>query len=118
MGLVLWIDKNTFATELLERVFKKKNLPIYTVASAEDFSYLVDDLRPELIVLDVQTALDSKEAFLKQLEASQLLKSLPFILIDPAALDHDFIPNKIGEFQRPFDPFEIPAEISEIIKKN
>jgi DNA-binding NtrC family response regulator len=112
MGLVLWIDQNTFATGLLEKVFKKKNLPFYTLESAEDFSYLVDDLRPELVVLDHQTALNHLTALQHQYAASPRLQQLPFVIIGG---EFPFIKKTVGKINRPFDPFVIPEELQKIL---
>lgn len=107
MGLILWIDGNTFATGLLEKVFKSKNLPFYTLAEAKDFLYLLDDLKPGLIVLDAATVERAGETFLKQYENSEQLRSLPKVVIGFGD-DLPFLKNRIGFIQRPFDPFEIP----------
>lgn len=107
MGLILWIDENTFATSLLEKVFKSKNLPFYTLPDAKDFLYLVNDLKPDLLVLDASTVKASEETFLKQYENSEVLASMPVVIIG-AEEDLPFLKNKIGSIQRPFDPFEIP----------
>jgi DNA-binding NtrC family response regulator len=115
MGLVLWIDQNTFATSLLEKVFKKKNLDFYTIESAEDFTYLVEDISPKLIVLDVKTALNHLEAFKKQYEASALIQSLPFVLIDGELSE---IKHVIGSISRPFDPFLIPSKLEQLLSVN
>lgn len=115
MGLVLWIDQNTFATSLLERVFKKKNLPFYTLDSAQDFIYLVEDISPKLIVLDVKTANTHLEAFKKQYEGSALIQNLPFVLVDG---EIPGIKNVIGTINRPFDPFSIPEKLQELFSVN
>lgn len=115
VGLVLWIDQNTFATALLEKVFKKKDLPFYTLTSVEDFVYLVEDLRPVLVVLDAKTALAHENAFKTQYESSEVLRSLPFILIDG---DIPFVQNVVGKIHRPLDPFEMPEVLKKISKLN
>lgn len=117
MGLILWIDQNTFATDLLEKVFKKKNLNFYTVSSAENFVYLVDDLRPELIVLDSATAVASLAALKQQYQASELLQGLPIILLEEAS-ELSFLGNVIGKIDRPFDPFQIPEKIQRLLTTN
>lgn len=117
MGLILWIDQNTFATSLIERVFKKKQLPFYTIESVEDFSYLVDDLNPVAIVLDGATFHKNPEGFLKQYQNSLKMQSLPFILLDFEG-DSTFIQNKIGELKKPLEPFELPGVLSKILKYN
>ncbi|MGE3609861.1 MAG: hypothetical protein AB7I27_09780 [Bacteriovoracaceae bacterium] len=114
MGLVLWIDQNTFASNLVERVFKKKDLPFYTISQVNDFLYLVKDLNPEVLVLDASTALSSLDAFRSQY---LLMEKIPLIVLDPKD-GLDFLENKIGEIKRPFDPFEIPGQISNLLKNN
>jgi DNA-binding NtrC family response regulator len=114
VGLVLWIDQNTFATGLLEKVFKKKALPFYTIPNAQDFVYLVEDLNPVVIVLDTKTAMDNLEAFKAQYES---IKDLPFILIDHRD-ELSFISKVVGSIKRPFDPFQVPAILNQILKAN
>lgn len=117
VGLVLWIDSNTFATGLLEKVFKRQGLPFYTLKSAEDFTYLVDDLKPELLILDGKTAGEELEKLKAQYDASESLRKLPVIVIEPVP-GLEFIQNKIGVITRPFDPFKIPETIQNICKSN
>lgn len=117
MGLILWIDQNTFASSLIEKVFKKKALPFYTIESVQDFSYLVDDLNPVAIVLDGATFAKNPEAFKTQYQNSLKMQSLPFILLDFDA-DDAFIKNKIGVLKKPLEPFELPEILSKILKLN
>jgi len=117
MGLVLWIDQNSFATTLIERVFKKKLLLFYSVSSVEDFAYLVDDLDPALIVLDSETFHSNPEAFMKQYLNSFKMQSLPFILLEPSG-DFSFIKNKIGELKKPLEPFALPEMLARIFEAN
>lgn len=117
MGLILWIDHNSFATGLIERVFKKRNLPFYTLESVDDFSYLVDDLGPALIVLDGETLARNPEAFQKQYQASIKMQGIPFILLEECG-DMSFIKNRVGEIKKPLDPFEIPDQIQKMMSAN
>ncbi len=117
MGLILWIDHNSFSTGLIERVFKKKNLPFYSLGSVYDFSYLVDDLNPKLIVLDGETFTRNPEAFRKQYEASAKMQAAPFIVLEPCG-DMSFIKNIAGELKKPLDPFEIPEQIQKMMSAN
>lgn len=117
MGLILWIDHNTFATSLIERVFKKRDFPFYSINSVDDFSYLVDDLHPVLIVLDEETFSKNAEVFLKQYENSPKMQALPFILLDPKS-DFSFLKNKIGELRKPLEPFELPEVLKKMLSVN
>ncbi len=113
MGLVLWIDQNTFASSLLEKVFRKKNLDFYTIPHARDFVYLVDDLKPSLIVIDAATIRQDIEAFRIQYENSQTLRSTPMTVIGTWE-GLEFIQEKRREIPRTFDPFSIP----DLLKNN
>lgn len=107
MGLVLWIDQNTFASGLIEKVFKKKGLEFYTLPHARDFLYLVEDLKPSLIVMDSTTLKNDEETFRNQYEMSEKLRSIPIILIG-SSVGLEFILNLRGEIPRTLDPFEVP----------
>ncbi len=107
MDLVLWIDQNTFASSLIEKVFRKKELPFYTIPHAKDFSYLVEDMKPALIVVDASTVQADLEAFRNQYEASEIIRSIPFVVIGTWD-GMDFIQKKRGSISRPLDPFQVP----------
>lgn len=116
MGLILWIDQNTFAATLVEKVFKKKDLPFYGLTKVDDFAYLVDDLKPEAIVLDAATAVGNLAIFKAQYDASLTLQNTPFILIGTDD-SLSFVQKKVGVIERPFEPFELPQKISAILNK-
>lgn len=117
MGLVLWIDHNMFTTSLVEKVFKKRSLPFYSISSVEDFSYLVDDINPSLIVLDGETFSKNPEVFLSQYKNSLKMQSLPFILLEPKS-DFNFLKNVIGELKKPLEPFELPEILEKMASAN
>jgi DNA-binding NtrC family response regulator len=115
MGLVLWIDENTFATGLIEKVFNKRDLKFYTISNVSDFGYLVEDLRPEVIVLDSKTGLKDLEALKRQYKETKQFLDIPVILIDPSP-ELDFIQKRVGEIQRAIDPFKTPELLEKILK--
>lgn len=115
MGLILWIDDNQFAASLLEKIFKKKNLPFYHLPLVDDCAYLIDDLKPSLIVLDNATALKSLDAFKEQYQKSVMVKKIPMVVLN--SWDQlEFIDNKCGQLERKFDPFTIPEKLESFLK--
>lgn len=118
VGLVLWIDENTFASSLVEKVFKKENLHLYTLSTAEDFTYLATDLKPVVIVMDIKTGLNHLERLKNQYEHSEILRSIPFIWIGDEDDQLAFVKNVVGKIQRPFDPFAIPQALKKILNFN
>lgn len=114
MGLILWIDGNTFATELIEKVFKKKKLEFYSLPVASDFAYLISDLNPEVLVLDAQTALNALNEVKLQYEKTSGFYGKPVIILNPRA-GLDFIKNQIGVLNRPLDPFDMDSKIKKML---
>ena len=53
---VFYIEKGEFLRSMMEFALKAHGAEIYTVASIEDNFYLLDDLTPDLIIFDVETA--------------------------------------------------------------
>jgi hypothetical protein len=112
--MVLWIDQNTFASSLFEKVYKKQGLNFYTLAHCEDFSYLIRDLDPEVIVLDASTVLENLEAFKRQFDETNGLYNKPIILVDPKE-GLEFITNVRAVIHRPIDAFRLPQQIRELL---
>lgn len=117
MGLIFWVDKNTFSNGLLEKVFKTASMPFYTQTSVKDIRYLVEDLKPALIVLESTTFLDHAEAFKEQYLSSTLMQMTPFVLIDPIP-SMEFIKHQLGRLEKPLAPFEIPHKLKNILTVN
>jgi hypothetical protein len=114
MGLILWIDQNLFASGLVEKVFKKKGLPFYTLGSVRDFAYLVEDLKPVVIVLDQATAMENIQELRSQYENSPAIQKTNFIALESWA-GLEFIQNQKGLLPRSFNPFDLPEELRKII---
>ncbi len=114
MDLVLWIDRNEFATGLFERVFKQKGHGFYTIASARDFAHLIQDLAPGVIVIDASTALADLEVFKLQYESTSKFQGRPVIIRDPLQ-GLEFIENINGEINGPIDPFELPELLAKMM---
>jgi DNA-binding response OmpR family regulator len=53
---VFYIEKSDFLRSMMELALKAKGAEIYTVATLENNFYLLDDLLPDLILFDVETA--------------------------------------------------------------
>lgn len=51
--LVLYIEKEKFLRQMLETVFKNRGAKIHTEASIAEYFYLLDDLAPKRVVLDL-----------------------------------------------------------------
>lgn len=54
---VFYIEKVEFLRSMMEFALKARGAEIYTVATLENNFYLLDDLRPQLVLFDVQTCI-------------------------------------------------------------
>lgn len=113
MGLVFWIDENTFATSLIGKALKSQGVDFYTINSADDFAYLISDLKPQIIVIDATTALKTLDVFTRQyLETDKFFGAKVVILGNKS--EFTFIDNIKSELARPIDPFSLKDYFSKI----
>ena len=106
MGLIFWIDENTFATSLVEKALKSEGLEFYTVASARDFAYLIQDLKPQIVVIDPATVLKDIELFHKQYQDTEGFFGAHVVFLGESA-ELSFVTNPNSVLSRPFDPFKL-----------
>ena len=114
MGLVLWIDKNEFSTSALEKIFEKKGLEIYTINSAQDIQYLIEDLKPQVIVMDVATYLEAEDRVNMFMAASEVMQSTPWISTGTRELHFPGAQMK-GHIQKPLNVMIVAQEIQKIL---
>ena len=116
MGLVLWIDKNEFATSALEKIFNKQNLSLYTINSAEDIQYLIEDMDPEVIVMDVATYLLHEDRVNMFMAASEKMQNTPWISVGTREFSFPGAQMK-GHIQKPINVSKIANQIQVILGK-
>lgn len=96
---VFFIEGEKFLRDMLELIFKDRGLSIYTIESAADCVYLIDDLKPDLIVADLNTLIPNITPFFSALDEKGL--SIPIL-----ALGHASTWDELKEFQSRFVGFE------------
>lgn len=52
---IIYVERGDFLRKTMELALKPKGVLVYTVETMENHFYLLDDLRPDLIVFDVKT---------------------------------------------------------------
>jgi len=112
--LIFWIEKNDFSRNLFEKILKAQGYNFYGLSSVEDFSYLIKDLSPDLIVVETKTALLNKEHFQAEYEKSDSFLGKPVVFIgSPVGLE--FIKQTTYEVTTPVKPFEFPEFLKKIL---
>ena len=66
---VFYINEIKFVCDAIENLCENNGIECYTLNSVDDFSYLIDDLKPEMIMIDSKAL---KQEFWEQVKNSQL----------------------------------------------
>lgn len=114
MGLVLWIDKNEFATSALEKIFEKQGLSLYTINSAQDIQYLIEDMRPEVIVIDVATYFAHEDRVNMFMASSEIMQQTPWITAGTREISIPGIQVK-GQIKKPLNVMTVGQDIQKIL---
>ena len=94
-----FIDREKFLRDMVELSLKEKGLAIYTIDSAKDCIYLIKDLTPDLIIVDLDTLLPNLEDFFSGLDQDNIK---PHIL----SIGTQDGWSKLGSYQSRFIAFE------------
>jgi ActR/RegA family two-component response regulator len=106
--LVLYIEKEKFLRQTLEAVFKSRGAKIHTEESLTEYFYLLDDLTPSRVILDLSSV--SSEEVQKVIE----MKKFKIILTgDSGQLAH-YPENSIIKIVKPIIVLNIFEQIFEI----
>jgi DNA-binding NtrC family response regulator len=90
-NIVLFIEKEKFIRKLTEELFSIKKGKIYTVESISNNFYLIEDLKPQIVIFDVQ----SIGEHLDQLIA---YKNIKLIAIGSTADEEYAVKEKVAKF--------------------
>lgn len=114
---VILIEKTKLVSKLLSTVLESNGAKCYVLNELEDFSYLVDDLRPQILLVEVSTLRDDLELFWKAIDNSAF-KSFKLVLFGKKD-DVDSITN-IERFDsklyKPIDISNIYEQLSSLVE--
>ncbi|MBL7664927.1 MAG: hypothetical protein JNM93_07315 [Bacteriovoracaceae bacterium] len=117
---VFWIDKERFVCELVSSALKTKNIACYTHQEPDNFQFLIEDMQPEALVVDLATISESPNDFFKSLAKGQVSSKTPLIVLgsnEEYESIKAFGPNIRGHITKPISPMDIGDQISVILKK-
>jgi len=108
---VFYIEKVEFLRSMMELALKTKGAEVYTVATLENNEYLLDDLRPDLILFDVETC---RNSIAKLAEYSASSKA---ILVGVGyEEDHILVQNKVKNFiSKPLEAKSIASQVLSLL---
>jgi two-component system phosphate regulon response regulator PhoB len=114
MGIrVLVLDDQQYLRDIITAVIEDAGYPALAVASADEALLRMEQMHPELLVLDLSLPGTSGVQFLEQLRAEEAWQTLPVIVVsgDPAKLVAVAGREHVITLTKPFDVSALVAAI-------
>jgi DNA-binding NtrC family response regulator len=90
-NIVLFIEKEKFIRNLAEELFSIKKGKIYTIESISNNFYLIEDLKPKIVMFDVQSIGEHLDQILAY-------KNIKFIAIGSTTVEENAVKEKVAKF--------------------
>jgi two-component system response regulator VicR len=115
---VLVLDDQEYLREIIATILVDAGYPARAVATADEALRLLDELRPDLLVLDVSLPTIGGLEFLDQLRANPAWATLPVLIVsgDPAKLAAAEGRRYVGVLTKPFDVTVLVAEVVRLLE--
>lgn len=68
---IILIHKNKFVIQVMETLCQSADILIYSMEDANDFAYLLDDLKPDILLVDEGILKDELLSFNRNLEQAE-----------------------------------------------
>jgi DNA-binding response OmpR family regulator len=108
---VFWIGSVKFVSQLVESTLKGENMKCYTHESDHDFQFILDDIKPDLVIIDAELVND---ASLKEISQSKVSKVALFADENEfESLKDKF--NFCGQLHKPLEVMEMVQSIKSLL---
>ncbi len=68
---IFYINKTKFVCDFVENLCKSNGLSCFTLTETSDFSYLITDLKPKLVIIDKSALDENSDQFWSGLKESE-----------------------------------------------
>jgi DNA-binding NtrC family response regulator len=75
---VFYINEIRFVCDTVANICKNNEIECYTLEDVKDFAYLINDLKAQIVIIDVKTLSKDVDCFWNEIKSAELL---PKILI-------------------------------------
>jgi CheY-like chemotaxis protein len=115
---VLVLDDQEYLREIIATILADAGYPARAVATTDEALRLLDELRPDLLVLDVSLPTIGGLEFLDQLRANPAWVTLPVLIVsgDPIKLAAAEGRPHVGALTKPFDVTALVAEVVRLLE--
>ena len=101
---IFLIDANPLISEWLQRLADKSGQRFYHLAKLSEAAFFIDDLKPDVVVLDGDTALKTQGEFLDNLPDFPFLKDVPVVGLGAPLPEWVGHLNVRGHLPKPLNP--------------
>lgn len=110
---ILIIDDDPIIIRYLENLFSDNGYETATASSGAEGGKVVEQVKPDLITLDLQMPEEWGPRFYRKLTKKKEVKDTPVIVISGLSSTKYSIPKAVATLTKPFDP----DELMKIVKK-
>lgn len=85
---IFYLNEIKFTCDFVENLSKTSELSCYTLQDTKDFTYLINDLKPLLIIIDSKLYSENKDEFWSQIKQADI--GLKTMIVGASDSDFDF----------------------------
>jgi response regulator RpfG family c-di-GMP phosphodiesterase len=78
---IFYVDANPIIIKWLEKAATQTQVRIYTAKSLTESAFVIDDLKPDVLIIDGKLWKEQKEEFEQQLKHYPLVAAIPLITV-------------------------------------
>ena len=107
---VIFVEKTKFIYKLVSSVLKTKQIGCYVVDNEEDFTFQIEDLRPEVIVVNLQSV--DFDWVKRNIEAAKY-KNFITVAIGKSEIEDDKVKNDFFDHfvKLPIQPYDLARQL-------
>jgi DNA-binding response OmpR family regulator len=115
---VLVLDDQEYLREIIATILDDAGYPALGVSTTEEATQALDELHPELLVLDLSLPNMSGIYFLDQLRAEPAWNTLPVVIVSGDALKLVAVEGRenVVALSKPFDSGDLVAAVARFLK--
>lgn len=112
---ILIIDDDPIVLKYLENLLTDNGYDVYKADSGAEGAKLVEQIKPDLITLDLQMPEEWGPRFYRRMTKNKALKDIPIIVISGLSGSKYSIPKAVAHLSKPFDAEELLKLVREHI---
>lgn len=117
LNQIILVEDTKFSAKLLNSIMLDNAVSCYNLEQIEDFTYLIDDLRPQIILTNIETVQNEWDLYWRSIESSSF-KDVKIILYgDKDQLENCLYKNRFDQLiDKPLDILTIYEFLKSLVE--